>query len=181
MVLIPRNFVKMRINDIKTGKNRRMTIVKVQVKVMLRPSASLSSSPIWGPRPDFCYCQTLAGLIMWMRSIWQEDGCVVCNWWLVLANAVILWSESRGTHDQILLSQIRVFTNLEGQAPVFISPRNKVARLYTGTGFPFRRLLRLPGLRWRYSNPPPRSLSWLVEVMNDLYIFFYVFDVYETD
>jgi hypothetical protein len=27
-----------------------------------------------------------------------------------------------------------------------------------GTGFPFRRLLRLAGLRWRYSNPPPRGL-----------------------
>jgi hypothetical protein len=25
-----------------------------------------------------------------------------------------------------------------------------------GTGFPFRRLIRLAGLRWRYSNPPPR-------------------------
>jgi hypothetical protein len=24
-----------------------------------------------------------------------------------------------------------------------------------GTGFPFRRLLLLAGLRWRYSNPPP--------------------------
>jgi hypothetical protein len=24
-----------------------------------------------------------------------------------------------------------------------------------GTGFPFRRLLRLAGLRWRYFNPPP--------------------------
>jgi hypothetical protein len=24
-----------------------------------------------------------------------------------------------------------------------------------GTGFPFRRLLRLAGLRWRYLNPPP--------------------------
>jgi hypothetical protein len=27
-----------------------------------------------------------------------------------------------------------------------------------GTGFPFRRLLRLAGLRWRYSNPPPRGV-----------------------
>jgi hypothetical protein len=26
-----------------------------------------------------------------------------------------------------------------------------------GTGFPFRRLLRLQGLRWRYSNPPPNG------------------------
>jgi hypothetical protein len=27
-----------------------------------------------------------------------------------------------------------------------------------GTGFPFRRLLRLAGLRWRYSNPPPHGM-----------------------
>jgi hypothetical protein len=43
---------------------------------------------------------------------------------LVLASAVILRSESRGTHDHILLSEIR---DLEGQVPVFISPRNSGA------------------------------------------------------
>jgi hypothetical protein len=25
----------------------------------------LVSSPIWGPKSDFCYCQTVAGLLMW--------------------------------------------------------------------------------------------------------------------
>jgi hypothetical protein len=49
---------------------------------------------------------------------------------LALANAVILRSESLGTHDHILLSQIRDSPNLEGQVPVFISPRNRVTRLY---------------------------------------------------
>jgi hypothetical protein len=49
---------------------------------------------------------------------------------LVLASVVILRSESRETHDQILLSQIRDALSLEGQVPVFISPRNRVARLY---------------------------------------------------
>jgi hypothetical protein len=49
---------------------------------------------------------------------------------LVLASAVILRSESRGTRDHILLSQIWDFSNLEGQVPVFISPRNRVAQLY---------------------------------------------------
>jgi hypothetical protein len=39
---------------------------------------------------------------------------------LVLASAVILGSESRGTHDHILRSQIRDFPNVEGQVPVFI-------------------------------------------------------------
>lgn len=35
-------------------------------------------------------------------------------------NAVVLGSQSHGTHDHILLSQIRDSSNLEGQAPVFI-------------------------------------------------------------
>jgi hypothetical protein len=48
---------------------------------------------------------------------------------LALASAVILRSESRGSHDHILLFQIRDFSNLEGQVPVFISPRNRVTRL----------------------------------------------------
>jgi hypothetical protein len=43
---------------------------------------------------------------------------------------VILRPESRGAHDHILLSQIRDSPNLEGQVPVFISLRNRVARLY---------------------------------------------------
>jgi hypothetical protein len=51
---------------------------------------------------------------------------------LALANAVICGSESRGTRDHILLSQIR--------------------------DFPFRRLLRTAGLRWSYSTPPPHGL-----------------------
>jgi hypothetical protein len=68
---------------------------------------------------------------------------------LVLASAVILMSASRWTHDHILLSQIPDFPNLESQVPqeqggLVIPP---------GTGFPFRRLLRLAGLRWRYSFP----------------------------
>jgi hypothetical protein len=48
---------------------------------------------------------------------------------LALASAVILGSESHGTHDHILLSQIRDTSNLEGQFPVFISPRNTEAQL----------------------------------------------------
>jgi hypothetical protein len=48
-----------------------------------------------------------------------------------LASAVILRSESRGTHEHILLSQIRDSPNLEGQDAVFISPKNRVARLYS--------------------------------------------------
>jgi hypothetical protein len=48
---------------------------------------------------------------------------------LALASAVILRSESHGTHDT-LLSHIRDPHNMEGQVPIFISPRNMVPQLY---------------------------------------------------
>jgi hypothetical protein len=66
---------------------------------------------------------------------------------LVLASKAILRSKSRGTHNQIFLSQIRDSPNLEGQVPVFISPRNRVASYDTG-------------LCWKYLNLPPHRSSW---------------------
>jgi hypothetical protein len=45
------------------------------------------------------------------------------------ANAVILGTEYCRTHD-ILLSQVRDSNNLEGQVPVFKSPKNRVSQLY---------------------------------------------------
>jgi hypothetical protein len=53
---------------------------------------------------------------------------------LALVSAVILEYKSRGTRDDSLLSQIR--------------------------DFHFRRLLRLAGLQWRYSNPPPHGIHF---------------------
>jgi hypothetical protein len=67
---------------------------------------------------------------------------------LVLASAVILRSESRETHDPILLSQLRDSPNLYGQVPLFISPQEQ-----GGAVIP----LRLAGLRWRDSTRLPSS------------------------
>jgi hypothetical protein len=38
----------------------------LSLSLMLRPTGSLSwnKAPIWGLRPDFCYCQTVVGLSM---------------------------------------------------------------------------------------------------------------------
>jgi hypothetical protein len=75
---------------------------------------------------------------------------------LVLANAVILRFESRGTHDHILLSQIRLPKPGEPDPGIYIPQVQSGPVIPPGTGFPFRRLLRLAGLRWRYSTPPPQ-------------------------
>jgi hypothetical protein len=59
---------------------------------------------------------------------------------------------------RVPLSQIRDSPNLGGQVPVFISLEEQGGpAISPGTGFPFRRLLGLAGLRWRYSAPPPHG------------------------
>jgi hypothetical protein len=92
-------------------------------------SLSWNKAPVWGLRPDFCYCQTVA--VCWRRALSLTRG-MVCRLQLllVLASAVILGSESSGSHDHILLSQIWDSPDLEDQVSVFISPSNRVARLY---------------------------------------------------
>jgi hypothetical protein len=93
-------------------------------------SVSWNKVPIWGLRPYFYCCQTVAGLLMWGALSDERTGLsftVAAG----LASAVIFGSESPGDH--ILLSQIR--------------------------NLPFHPLLRLAGLRWRYSNPPPHGIE----------------------
>jgi hypothetical protein len=94
-------------------------------------SASLYwyQAPIWGLWPDFYYCQTIAGLLIWGALSDKKTG-LSFTIPAVFASAVILRSESRGAHDHLLMSQIWDSPNLEDQVPGFISPRNRVARLY---------------------------------------------------
>jgi hypothetical protein len=100
-------------------------------------SLSWNKAPIWGLQSDFYYCQTVVFLY---GALYLTRGRVCClQLLLVPASAVILGSESRGTCDHIFLSQIRDFT--------------------------FRRLLRLAGLRWRYSTPPPHGSDWIAPIV----------------
>jgi hypothetical protein len=45
-----------------------------------------------------------------------------------------------------------------GSVPRIYVPSDRVGSVISpGTASPFRGLLRIAGLRWRYSNPPPRQ------------------------
>jgi hypothetical protein len=139
----------------------QLSLIQVKAKVTLRltvsrPVFSWCQAPTWGPRPDFYYSQLP---VCWRRETSLRRG-RVCRLQLLLAfaSAVILGSGAHGTRDHILLSQNRDSPKLEDEFPVFISPRNRMTQLYPpGTEFHFRRLLQLAGLRWKYSNPPPRG------------------------
>jgi hypothetical protein len=84
----------------------------------------------------------------------------VCNLQLLLvfSSAVPLGSESRGSQDHILLSQLLRLLQPGGQGPrVFIPQEQGGPDIPPRTVFPFRRLLRLAGLRSRSSIPPPHG------------------------
>jgi hypothetical protein len=78
-------------------------------------------------------------LVCWCGALSLTRG-RVCRLQLILAlaSADIFGSDSHGTRDHNLLSQIR--------------------------DVPFRRLLRLAGLRWRYSTPPPHGRLIILKV-----------------
>jgi hypothetical protein len=84
----------------------------------------------------------------------------VCNLMLllVLASAFPLGSEPRGTQDHILLSQfLRLPQPGDPGSRIYIPQEQGGSVISPGTGFPFCHLLRLAGLRRRYSNPPPHG------------------------
>jgi hypothetical protein len=91
-------------------------------------SKSWCRDPIWGSWPDIFYYLTFT--VFFCAPLTRGRVCLLYML-LALASAVFLGSESLETRDYILLSQTR--------------------------DFPFRRLLRLAGSRWRYSTPPPHG------------------------
>jgi hypothetical protein len=88
-------------------------------------SLSWNKAPIWGLGPDLYCCQTVAGLLMWGALSDERTG---------LSFTIAAGPRQRShSRDHILLSRVRDSPNLEGQVPVFIYPRNRVARLYPQT------------------------------------------------
>jgi hypothetical protein len=91
----------------------------------LTPISSSWRQAPWDSRPVIFFQRNTCGYSPYVTSSLIR-GCVCrLQLLLALASAVILRSESRGTHDDILTSQIRDTPNLEGQVPIFISPRNR--------------------------------------------------------
>jgi hypothetical protein len=123
------------------GSTPRLTDWLTQSQNYVTTDSQSASLPwfqalIWGLRPDFIVRQLW---VSWYGALSLTRGRVCLLYVLLaLASAVFLGFGSLGTRGHILLSQI--------------------------WDFPFRRLLRLVGSRWRYSIPPPHGYpmtDWL--------------------
>jgi hypothetical protein len=106
---------------------------EIRTKFMLRPTVTrpvcLCIKPIWGLRPDFCYCQTVADLLMSGPHSDERMGLS-----FKIADGPRQRSHSRFRVPRVsrpyFTASYSRLPNLEGQVPIFISHRYRLARLY---------------------------------------------------
>jgi hypothetical protein len=122
------------------------------------PSLSWCWTQVWGPRPDFCYCQTVTDLLMWGAL---SDGRTCVQLLLVLAREVIA-----GLTTIFYCIKFETPPTLKVGPPYLHPPGTGWPSYTSGTVFPFRRFLPLAGLRWRYSNLSPRGELTLTAAAN---------------
>jgi hypothetical protein len=115
-------------------------------------SQSWHPVPLWDLRSDIIYCRnvTVRNLRSCIRgrTLWREDGSPICS-------LITQWSESLRTCNHTLLSHLRLTQPRGPGSRIYIPQKQGGPVIPPDTGFPLHHLLRLAGLRWRYSIPPP--------------------------
>jgi hypothetical protein len=90
----------------------------------------------------------ICGLVSVGRPLWREVRSAICS-------VITQWTESLRTRNHILLSHLRLPQPGGPGSRIYIPQEQGAPVIPPGIGFPLLRLLRISGLRWRYSNPPP--------------------------
>jgi hypothetical protein len=122
-----------------------------------RQSARIGAKPLEVTTRVFCKL-TLAAIDFMYHPLWREDGSVVYNCcWPSPAKS---FSGPSPAGFMTTFYCLRIETPLTWRArPPYLYPKEGSGSVIPpDTGFPFRRLLRLAGLRWRYSTPPPHGM-----------------------
>jgi hypothetical protein len=96
--------------------------------------------------------------LIWGALSDEKSGSVVYSCCWTSPAQSFLGPDSHGAHEHILLSLFLRLPQPGGPGSCIYIPQEQGSPIMPpGTGFPFRRLLRLAGLRWRYSNPSPHG------------------------
>jgi hypothetical protein len=161
------------------------TLASTEVEVNLRPTVSWPVCLGFGlpsETPDQIFFSVWQLCVSWCgaSSLTREWVCnLLVQLLLGFATAVTLGSKSRRTHEHILLSHMR-HPQPRGSGPhIYIPPEQGDPIIPPGIGFPFRRLLRLAGLRWWYSNPPLHGCKYRISNTN-VYKYIYCDTYYAT-
>jgi hypothetical protein len=121
-------------------------------------SLSWCQASIWGLRPDLYYCQIVAGFLMRGALSDERTG---LQFTIVAGSRQRSHSWVRAPRDSRPYSTVSYSRLRQPGGPgsrIYIPQEQSGPVIPPGTGFPFRRLLRLARLRWRYSNPPPGGI-----------------------
>jgi hypothetical protein len=142
--------------------------VQVRIRVTLR-LAVYRQSLLLGDKPLEAHDENF---------IFQLNTCVLFDERMGLSFTIVAGTRQR-SHSQVRVPRDSWprFTVSDSKFPqsgglglrIYIPPDQDVPVIPPGTGFPFHRLLRLAGLRWRYSTPLPHGLLLCFVQLASLY------------
>jgi hypothetical protein len=136
--------------------NNLVLKVKLILLQTVGQSVLLSGTHLWS-MTRFYYCQTVVGLLMWGASSDEKMGVVYSCCWASPTKSLLGPSPTQFITIFYCL-RFETPSNLKGQVPMFISPRNRVANLTFRCWIPF--LSPLDGYGWGIlstSTPGPQA------------------------
>jgi hypothetical protein len=148
----------------KTADNSSQQLTRCQrvsVGVILRQAVYRQSLRL-GDRPlethgHQCFSAESCGHSPYVTSFLKEDGSAVYNFsWHSPAQS-FSGPSSAGLMATFYCLRFETPPTWRARSPYLYPQEQGGLVIPLGTGFPFRRLLRLAGLRWRLSKPPPHG------------------------
>jgi hypothetical protein len=113
-----------------------LSSLRVRVRVTLPLTVYCQSlrpgdMPPWDSQPAFFFFNwTLAVIVLMLYLLWREDGSVVYSCCLFSPAQSFLGQSPAGLMTTFYCLRFKTSSIPEGQVPVFISSRNRVAELY---------------------------------------------------
>jgi hypothetical protein len=119
------------------------------------------SSTHLGTKTRILLLSDTSGFVHVARPLWREDGSVLYNYY---------WYSPAHSRVRVPRDTWLYFTVSDSSLPqpggpgpcIYVHQEHGGPVIPPGTGVPFLRLLRLAGLRWKYSLPPSRGIKILI-------------------